>query len=130
MIRWICATALACLSLPACGGDTKSSSAETTASLCESTCSASDTRACPGEQSSGAACRSECASTFDQVPATCAAKGRAALKCGAAVPAQELICTTGQGSDLKPGVCEAELQALLTCLGVPSGDGGTPADGG
>jgi len=118
----VVAVSLACGACSSDGG----SSGESTASLCAKNCAASDARACPGEPHTGAACRSYCESTVTQASKTCPSQARSYLECGSAVPSSELVCTADHGSDLKPGVCASELQALEVCLGVPSGDGGAP----
>jgi hypothetical protein len=116
-----CGTALA-----ACGGDDEDTG-ESTASLCAKACAASDALACPDEPPN---CESDCASTFDAIPASCASQGRALLECGANTPASDLECDADGESGFKAGVCDAEERAALECLGVPSGTGGSGGTGG
>ena len=111
-LKWLCAVlSLSALSLPACGGDDKSSSsmnadAQAYLTSCQNLCVSQDTAKCTGAiVMSVADCKSLCQAFAESIPAACAAKYKAYGQC------------TDNGSDpcTADTACSTQLEAANTC---------------
>lgn len=94
------------------GGDAGMAAAGDTRSICQTGCTLQAMLKCPNDPPT---CVDDCIATAAQIPAACAAQGKAALSCTSKLPLSQLECDSSGMSTTKAGACTAELNALTAC---------------
>jgi hypothetical protein len=94
------------------GGDAGTAASSDTRSICQTGCNLQAMLKCPNDPPT---CVNDCLATAAQIPAACAAQGKAALSCTSKLPLSQLECDSSGMTTTKAGACTAELNALTTC---------------